>query len=500
VRHQRAYTVLKTLFCCLLLAAGFTAYGQESAIGEETQVAQSGRRYLELNIHALDKYARRVERQQKQLLQRLRKKESRFARQLKQKDSAAYARYKSQPLNYDSISHMLQPDSVALIYKTRHTTYKVIDSLKGVQSFIQKNAARAGIGTSELGKYTGELGSLQQKLDYSEYINGLISQHTNNLKGLGTKVNIPALSGIEKDLFYGKSKIAAWKQVAEEPSKLEEKALEYLQGTKGFDQALSKATTDLNSMPAGMSADDLEKMGFQTKGSVNKALQEKLGSNISQVQQQMGAQVNEWQDKAQGTLAEVKQAKQQIKQTTQHAKYMQKPTFKINLMRGKPFWQRIEWGYNFQTTRTTTDGKPAMLQLAATANFKWSPKLTTGAGIAADFGLGKDWSHISFSFEGLNLRTFAEWKWLYGIGMYAGYERTYKRFAFANNKENTAPKLQPSTHNTATWGDFVLLGLTKSYKINSKWNGAIQMLYDVWWREKGLRSPLLIRISTLTNK
>jgi hypothetical protein len=474
----------------------YTASAQELvSSGEEAQVIQYGRKYLDLNIHALDKYTCRIERQQKLLLHKLKKKEQRFARQLKQKDSAAYVRYKANPLSYDSISHLLHPDSATFVTKTARKTNKVVDSLKVIQSFLQNKAAKAGIDNSSLGKYGGELGALQQKLDYNEYINGLISQHTNSLKGLGTKANIPALSGIEQQLFYGKSRIAAWKQVAEEPSKLEEKALEYLQGTQGLGQALSKATTDPNGMQAGMSTDDLERMGFQTKSSVNKALQQKLGTNMGQVQQQMGAQVSEWQDKTQGALSEIKQVKQELKQTTQQVKHIQKPSFKINPMRGKPFWQRVEKGYNFQTTRAANDGKPAMLQLAGTAGFKWSPKLTTGAGVAAGFGLGKDWSHIHFSFEGVGLRTYAEWKWIYGIGIYGGYERTYKQFAFIKNKENTEPALMPSTHNTATWNESALLGLTKSYKINSKWNGAVQVLYDAWWREKGLRGPIILRFS-----
>jgi hypothetical protein len=138
-----------------------------------------------------------------------------------------------------------------------------------------------------------------------------------------------------------------------------------------------------------------------------------------------------------------------------------------------------------------------MLQLAATAGFKWSSKLQTGFGLATGFGLGQDWSHIHFSFQGVGGRAFAEWKWIYGIGIYGGYERTYKQFAFTGNKENTET-LQPSPHNTATWNESVLLGLTKSYKINSKWNGAIQVLYDVWWREKGMGSPLLLRFATNT--
>lgn len=160
MRHPRAYTIVKVLLSWLFLAARFTAYGQGYATGEEAQIVQTGRRYLDLNIHALDKYSSRVERQQKLMLKKLKRKEARFARQLKQKDSAAYARYQSDALSYDSISRLLHPDSATLAAKTKRRANKIIDSLKGVQSFLQSNAAKAGINNQELGKYTGELGSL----------------------------------------------------------------------------------------------------------------------------------------------------------------------------------------------------------------------------------------------------------------------------------------------------------------------------------------------------
>jgi len=491
VHHSYTSTLLKLLLCgCTLLLSGVAALAQE-----EAQIIQNGKRYLDLNIHTLNRYSQRAIHQQKLLLRKLKKKEERFARQLKQKDSAAYARYKSQSLSYDSISHMLHPDSATLVAKTKRGANKVIDSLKGVQAFIQANAAKAGIGAPELGKYTGELGSLQQKLDYNEYINELINQHTNGLKGLSPKANIPALSGIEQQLFYGKSKIAAWKQVAEEPSKLEEKALEYLQGTKGFDGALSKATADPNSMQAGMSSDDLERMGFQTKTSVNKALQQKLGSNIGQVQQQMGTQLSEWQDKTQGALAEVRQAKQEIKLTTQQVKNIQKPSFKINPMRGKPFRLRLERQYDFQAVRATNE-KPALLNLSASIGYKHTPSFSYGIGAIGHLGLGKNWSNVHFSFEGIGVRAYSRIQWRYGIGGYAAYERTWKENVFTGG-DNDPPELTPSVHNTATYSDALVAGIEKQYKISTKYSGAIQLLVDVYWKEKGLRSPFVIRFATL---
>lgn len=166
-------------------------------------------------------------------------------------------------------------------------------------------------------------------------------------------------------------------------------------------------------------------------------------------------------------------------------------------MRGKPFWQRIEKAYTLQTTRATVDGLPAMLQPSFTASFKWSPKISTGAGLAANIGLGKDWSHIKITLQGVGFRTFVQWQWMYGIGLYAGYERVYKQYFFTSTNKSTELSSATSTHNSKNWAESFPIGITKIYKLNSKWNGAVQVLYDVWWRDKNLRSPIILRVSQM---
>lgn len=95
----RVRITLVTLF--FLFGIVFSAMAQENE-----QVYVQGKRYLELNIHSLDKYARRIERTQKHLLKQLKRKEERLARKLLRTDSAAYARLKAQPLSFDSISRL----------------------------------------------------------------------------------------------------------------------------------------------------------------------------------------------------------------------------------------------------------------------------------------------------------------------------------------------------------------------------------------------------------
>ncbi|XZF15434.1 hypothetical protein ACTHGU_04800 [Chitinophagaceae bacterium MMS25-I14] len=491
----------RILIGCLLVATGFAASAQESApagSGEEQQVVAQGKRYIEINLHALDKCSKRIQRQQERLVHKLQKKEHRLMRKLRRSDnatdSAAYVRLQSQQVNYDSIGKLLHADSATVLSKIGRRKNAVFDSLKGVQTFIQTNATKANLNSPALSSYSSEIAQLQQKTDYQNYINELITRHTNSLKNLtGNTGNIPGLSGIEKEVFYGKAKMNTWKQVAEDPSKAEEKALEYLQGTPGFDQQLSQSTNPNSGMNGSMSADALEQMGYQTKSQLNKSLQQKFGGNLSQVQQQVSAQISDWQNK----VTDAKNTATHLKSNISNLK----SPFNKNPMRGLPFWKRIEKSYNWQTTRATTDGTPAMLQLAGMAGYKQTPKLTYGIGIAADFGLGQDWNHIHLSFEGVGLRSFAKYDFIYGIGLYAGYERTYKRAVF-NNSSAAPTELSniTSPHSTQYYNESALIGLAKSYKLNSKWNGAVQVLYDIWWREKGLRSPIVLRVETTSKK
>lgn len=484
-----------------MMFSGLYASGQEEA----TEMYY-GKRYLDLNTRSLDKYNKRLARQQDRLLRQLKKKENRMKHQLQHSDAAAYLRFKNQPLSYDSISRLANADSTTMATKIGRRRNAVFDSLKGVAVFIQSKSSvlpEAAVNTSS---YNTELQSLEQKISYRDYINELITQRTNNLKSIVGNNSFSSFGGIQKDVFYGKARMNTWKQVAEDPSKLEEKALEYLQGSEGFDKSIAQSTSP-GGMQAGMNPSDLEKMGYQTKDQLNKALQQKFGNSLSQVQQAMGSQVADWQNKALDITSKVKDTKQQVADTkgqlTAAKSQIKNPSVGLNKnpMRGLPFWRRLEKQYNWQTNRATPAGDPAMLQAAAMVGYRQTPKLSYGIGAALNIGMGQDWNHIRFSFQGLSLRSYLQYKFIYGIGVYGGYERVYKQAAFASSSTTTSSELPTSLnpHNTTKYNESILLGLTKSYKLNSKWNGQIQVMYDFYWKDKGLNSPILLRFATLKN-
>lgn len=498
----------------LLLSAGnMRGHAQEAAENSEHAAA-----YLDSRTSAMDKYLQRSQRIQQKLLRRLKKQEACVMKQLAAKDSTLYKQYLDMPLTYDSIA-ALSKDTGVLNQKAgkRNAT---IDSLKGVQQFIQKQSgklnAAASLAGEELpgGEYTVKLSELQSKLNAEQQIKDLIRQRGNALEQLAGSNNIAGLQNIQKKVYYAEEKMKAWRQLANNPDEAEEKAMEYLQGVEGFDNYLNTNKSAFGGLGNNATAADLQSMGYQTKSQVGKMLQDKLGNNLAAVQQSMGEQVQQFIEKLNGVTDKVKEAKgavNEAKQTLAEAKaakdqlkHMEKPAFRKNPERGKPFWQRLETHYNFQTMRATPDGlRPAMLDLGASVAFKHTPKLSYGIGIATSIGLGQNWQNIKLSYEGISVRSYADWILLYGFSVQAGYEQIFRplgRPYLDVPAEPNNPQFQQSDNalKTAFGGQqaSAYLGVMKRYKISSKWSGTFMAGFNFLWQQNNLRSPFMIRFGS----
>lgn len=483
---------------------------------KETEIKYA-QQYLEGRTGDLSKYLSHSQKIQQRLLRKLKRKEDKIARGLAAKDSVLYRQYRQQRLSYDSIAH-LSRDTAAL-QRLAAKKNSLVDSLKGVQNFLQKQsgklngaaglADKAGIHTP----YTDELNKLQQQLNTQQNIDELIRQRTNNLEGLAGKANISGLQSIQKNVYYAQEKIKAWKKLADDPDEAEEEALEYLQGTEGFSGYLNPNKNAFGGLGNNATAEDLQRMGYQTKSQVNAMLQQKLAGNLNAVQQQMAQQVQQYTDKlnnitdkvneAKKGISEAKQTLNEAKQAKDKLKHIEKPAFKRNPERGKPFWQRLETQYNFQTTRATPDGlRPAMLELAASLAFKHTPRLSYGLGIGLSTGLGQNWQNIKFSYEGVSARAFADWKAMYGFSLQTGYERIFRPVNRAYLPEQQSNP-QPSAGNAireAFGGQqqACYIGIMKRYRINSKVQGTFLIGYNFLWAQEGLRSPFLLRFGWQT--
>lgn len=478
----------------LLLLLSFSAIAQE----ENTSIFHA-KRYLDVRIKSQEKSNKKTNRQQKKLLKKLHRKDARLGKKLKKRDSLQYTRYLKDNLTYDSIARIKQSDFTHSRRYGSSVSGKV-DSLKGVKKFIEDKANVTGDKKSNNIGYEDKLNQLNQESENANKIKQLTNQRTNYLKSIKTKdgKRLPGIKSITKKSYYSNKKTEVFQQAADEPSSIETKALEYLQGKEGFDKYLNHSSTESANASNGMTLDELEKKGFQTKRKLNENLQQKIGGEqFSSLQDKMGGQVKDYQNdikKLKTTKNNIKQSKSGIKGSLAKSK----PDFKINPMRGLPLSKRISKQYNWQTARATIDGRPAIFTMALLAEFKHTQTLSYGAGIASSIGLGKNWNQIKFTFEGVGFRIYTTWIMHYGIGAYAGYERMYKSTLFLDEKPDDRVFVE-TAHNKEKYSESIMLGLVKTYRINDKINGSIQVLYDIWWKEKGLRNPIQLRFTTMKN-
>ncbi len=483
--------------------------------GQENNPEITAQNYLDNRTSALDKYLKRSQRIQQKLLRRLKKQEARMMKQLAAKDSALYKQYLDMPLTYDSITS-LSKDTAVLNQRTgrRNAT---IDSLNGIQQFIQKQAGKlnsvAGLAGKELpgGDYTSKISELQSKLNAEQQVKDLIQQRSKALEQLAGGKNIAGLQNIQKNVYYAQEKMKAWRELADDPDEAEEKAMEYLQGVEGFDNYLNTNKNAFGGLGNNATAADLQSMGYQTKSQMGKMLQDKFGNNLQAVQQSMGEQVQQFSEKLNGVTDKVKEAKNaanEAKQTLAEAKaakvklkHIEAPAFTKNPERGKPFWQRLETQYNFQTMRATPDGlRPAMLELGASVAFKHTPKLSYGVGLATSIGLGQNWQNIKLTYEGISARAYADWIMLYGFSIHAGYEQIFRPLNRSYLEEhadpnNPQPQQSDNTLKAAFGGgqQSTYAGIMKRYRINSKWGGTFLAGYNFLWQQNNLRTPFMIR-------
>jgi len=503
-------------FTCLLITSGAYFASAQQDVQDNIENASS---YLDHRVSSLEKSLDITGKLQQKLLKRLQRKEDKILHQLAKQDSSLYKAYVQKHLSYDSIADM---SNDSLRHQQHFVSNKTIDSLKGIQHFIQDQNNKLSDATGILNKAgvsipgSNDLASLQQKFNAQANIDQLIQQHTNELKQLAGNTNISGLQNIQKDVYYARAKIKAYKEMTDDPDATEAKALEYLQGTEGFDKYLNKNNNNaFGGLGNNATEADLLQAGFQTKNSVSNALQNKLGNSLGGVQQQMSQQIqqyseklNDLKQKAESLKAKAGEAKQTLndaKDAKNSIASIDKPDFKVNKEKGKPFWKRIEWQPNFQASRASTDGlKPVMLNLGLNIGYKQTERLSFGIGAALNTGLGQDWQHLKITYEGLSLRAYADWLWIYGFSIQAGYERAFipakRPYLVANSDPNNITNSATQSSDNALQQAFggsqqtTYIGIMKRYKVSSKWNGTFLVAYNPLWREEGLKSCWILRM------
>lgn len=114
--------------------------------------------------------------------------------------------------------------------------------------------------------------------------------------------------------------------------------------------------------------------------------------------------------------------------------------------------------------------------------YKLTPKISPGVGISYLLGLGEDWSNISFTHQGVGLRSFVDFKILQMLFIEAGYERNFK------HEIKNIEQLQEEKY----WQNSALLGLKIKQKVHGSSGLTMSLLYDFLHEEHTPTSPAIV--------
>ena len=407
-------------------------------------------------------------------LTRLAKKEQRLKEKLWLTDSVkAKVIFGDPQQTYAALQSKLQ-DGTGKLNKFSNVYNGHLDSMSTALKFLEQNE-RIGQSSAVQAKYKQTLeqyAGLQSKLNGTDEIEKTLTQRQTYLKEQLQQLGLTGqFRKYQQDLYYYKAQVEEYKQAFNNPAAIEEKALFLLREVPAFKNFFARYS-DLGGLfrlpasDAGTSNTPIA--GLQTRDMLQQDMVQRFG-NTQAVQRAAQQGMNEAQ-------AQLKQVKDKINQLGNNSGDIDMPDFKPNNQKTKTFWNRLEYGSNFQTVQsnyffpTTTD-------LGLSVGYNLSDKSTIGVGTSYKMGWGKDIRHISISHQGVGLRSYLDMKLKRSFYASGGFEYNYQPLTIA--VAAPSPPIGGEDPEGA-WTQSGLIGVSKIVSIKSKFfkKTKLQLLWD----------------------
>ncbi|HMH31997.1 MAG TPA: hypothetical protein VK543_03150, partial [Puia sp.] len=347
----------------LCLAVCACAQKTDSAID---RIAQFPNRLFSKIQNKTDRLDAQLTRQTEKYLERLARKENKIRRNLFKTDSnAAKNLFDGAQQKYQQLEQKINTAESGA-GKTLSGEYMPnVDSLKGSLSFLSQNQKLLSLSLSPAlqGQAASSLASfnqLQSKFQSADEAKEFIRQRKQQLKdalsrysnSLGLK---KYLDEYNKEVYYYSQQVREYKEILNDPEKLEQKALTLLNQLPAFRDFMKN-----NSQLAGFfniagnygTAQGVE--GLQTREQVQQLIQGQIGSGGPNAMASL-------QSSMESAHQQLDQFKDKLSALGGGSGDIDMPDFKPNNQKTKPFLKRLELGTNLQTTRssyffpTTTD-------------------------------------------------------------------------------------------------------------------------------------------------
>lgn len=465
---QKIPALVGTAVLCLVLKTGYAQFADST----QQKIAQSINSISDKSLNAINsKYSllqKLIERRTRRMLSRMQQKEADLQGQLQGKDSLkAQQLFAGTSARYAQLQAQLSQPTPIIAVPSYKQYVPGLDSLQTSIHFLSANpAAVSGLSAARLQKIQAldqQLQQLQARWQVASEAQAFVGARSQQLsQQLSGYLQPGQLLGVNKQVYYYQQQLAQYKSMLNNKEKLEEGVLAAVRGIPAFQPFWQKYSMlgQLFPQPGGLgSATALN--GLQTKAateSLLKGVGGSVGPNPQYVQQQV--------EQAQSTLDNLKQKVSALGGTGGTGD-MTMPDFTPNSQYNKSFLKRLEYGFNIQNTGSA-GLMPTLSTIALTIAYKLTDKATVGIGGSYLMGLGNGLSHISFSNQGMGLRSFLDIKVKGSLWVTGGVEYTYYSLLAQD----------PDIGNAKVWQKSALIGLTKKVALK-KATANIQLLYDL---------------------
>jgi hypothetical protein len=416
-------------------------------------------------------YLRKIARSEKKMYKAVWKKDSLQAKILFGDVSKAY-----RELPGKALQKTRNLDRFSRVYSNK------LDSLSTALTFLDNNSLLKPELRAAFDKSRVSINGLQEKLDQNNLVKNFLTSRKEQLSRELTKLGLlKDLKKFNKQLFYYQQQLQEFRELLNDPSKLEGKLLEAASHIPAFREFFNQHSTlaGLFRLPGSPNANGVPLTGLQTKESLSLDMLNRFGSEIA-VKQTMQKNMQE----AREQLGKIRKKFGKTVPQGEEASDLQ--SFKPNNQKTKSFWKRLELGSNLQSQRSTSF-LPVTSDIGLSLGYKLNDRSILGLGASYKMGWGQNIRNIHFTHEGVSLRSFVDWKLKGSFYVSGGYEMNY-RSAFQRIEE-----LKPLN----AWQQSGLLGISKIVSFRSKLfkKTKIQCLYDFLHSQQiPDTQPLIFRI------
>jgi hypothetical protein len=308
----------------------------------------------------------------------------------------------------------------------------------------------------------GSLAQLQHllaKLQAADAIKQLIqSRKTQIQQVLSGYTHLPsgisnAFAGYKKQAYFYADQIRAYRATLNDPTKMTQTALVLLNKAPAFSGFMKKNSflSGLMGVPPGYGTNQ-GLVGLQTRQQVMSMIQSKIGSGSSAG----GAGPATLQNSLSTAKQSITKLQNKLSKLGGGGGGMDVPEFKPSDQRTKTFLNRLQYGFNLQTTQGSYYF-PNYSDLGLSLGYNLGHSNSIGIGASYKIGLGTGWQHIAFSSQGVGIRSWVDIHLKKSFSVVGGYELNYLQ-PFATFKD--IRKLN-------AWTASGLIGIAKTISMKS---------------------------------